>query len=84
LSHRGTHPNEPAAYSAYIATLELLQIVVGDIDIPLARLNLADHTLSDPFKPYLPGPLNPQYWMEIPKLPGEAEIEREEAFNRKP
>lgn len=82
LSHRGTHPTEGAANSAYRATLALFQAAAGDIDLPLARLNLADHSLSDPFKPRETGPLNPQYWMEIPKLPGEAELEREETRAR--
>ena len=82
LSHRGTHPTEQAANSAYRATLALFQAAARDNDIPLARLNFADHALSDPFKPREPGPLSPQYWMAIPKLPGEAELEREEAAGR--
>lgn len=82
LSHRGTHPREDAAYAAYRAMLALLQSVVGENLIPLAGLNLADHSLSDPFKPKEHGPLEPKYWMEILKLPGEAELEREEARDR--
>jgi hypothetical protein len=42
-------------------------------------MNLKDHELSDPFKPVEPTPLSPQYWMPILKLPGEEELEREEA-----
>jgi len=57
-----------------------MQSVVGERIIPLSGLNLADHSLSDPFKPIDRGPLDDvRYWMEILKLPGEAEIEREEA-----
>lgn len=79
LSHRGTHPIEISASSAYRGTLALLQAVVGERGIPLSGLDLKDHALSDPFKPRERGPLDPKYWMEIPKLPGEAELEREEA-----
>lgn len=82
LSHRGAHPTETAAHSAYSATLALLQAAVGTVDIPLASLNLSDHSLSDPFKPRESRGLDPQYWMAIPKLPGEAELEREEACAR--
>lgn len=52
LSHRGTHPNEIAARSAYNAAVMLFQCIVGDEDIPLARVDLSDHSLSDPFKPH--------------------------------
>jgi hypothetical protein len=82
LSHRGTHPTDASASSAYRATLALLQSVVGEIDISLSGLDLTDHSLSDPFKPRESRALDPQYWMEIPKLPGEADLEREEARAR--
>jgi hypothetical protein len=83
LFHSGTHPTEAAASAAYRATLALLQRVIGGADIPLLGLDLADHSLSDPFKPRDVRLLDdPQYWMEIPKLPGEAEIEQEEARHR--
>ena len=82
LSHRGTHPTEAAAYSAYRSALALLRGACGDAAIPLSGLNLADHSLSDPFKPRESRALNPRYWMAIPKLPGEVELEREEARAR--
>jgi len=83
LSHRGTHPNEPAAQSAYAATLALFQAIVGEgVELPLSNLDLADHSLTDPFRPRDHRVLDPQYWMEIPKLPGETELEREEAAER--
>jgi hypothetical protein len=82
LSHRGTHPVEAAAQSAYAATLALFQAAIDGVAIPLAGLNLADHSLSDPFRPRERRIIDPQYWMEIPKLPGEAELEQEEAQAR--
>jgi hypothetical protein len=60
----------------------LFQAAIGRVTIPLARLNLADHSLSDPFKPRESRVVDAQYWMEIPKLPGEAELEQEEARAR--
>lgn len=84
LSHRGTHPTEAAARSAYSATLALFQAAIGGVNIPLTGLDLADHSLSDPFMPRDSQALNPQYWMKIPKLPGEAELEQEEARARRP
>ena len=63
----------------YNATTELLQAALPGRELALHRLDLADHALSDPFRPAEPRPLDPQYWMPIPKLPGEEELEREEA-----
>lgn len=79
LNHRGKHPSTAAAQAAYVAVTELLRVAVPDLPIPLLTLDLADHSLSDPFEPPKTGPLNPTHWMEIPKLPGEAELERLEA-----
>lgn len=82
LSHRGTHPSEESAKAAYGATLALLQSVVGPMEIPLSLLNLEDHSLSDPFMPQALRNITidtVKYWLEIPKLPGEAELECEEA-----
>jgi hypothetical protein len=46
--------------------------------IPLFDLDLSDHPVSDPFAPRkLEG--EPKYWMAIPKLPGEEELEKLEA-----
>jgi hypothetical protein len=82
LSHRGAHPTEAAANAAYRATLALLRSVVGETPIPLSKLDLTDHSLSDPFKPKEQASSEPQYWMHIPKLPGETEIEEEESRAR--
>lgn len=79
LSHRGTHPGEESAKAAYRAVLALLQSVVGSMEIPLLHLDIEDHCLSDPFKPRDLGNIEAKYWMKIPKLPGETELEREEA-----
>lgn len=79
LSHRGTHPSEESSKAAYRATMALLQSVVGSMEIPLLHLDIEDHCLSDPFKPRKLGNIEAKYWMAIPKLPGEAELEREEA-----
>jgi hypothetical protein len=79
LVHNGRHPVEESAAAAFEAVKGLLRTAAKDDDIPLFRLNLSDHTLSDPFQPRDEGPLNPQYWIPIPKLPGEEEFEREEA-----
>jgi hypothetical protein len=79
LAHRGTHPTADAAQSAYAAATELLQVAVPDLPIPLLALDLADHSLSDPFAPPEETEIKPTRWMEIPKLPGELELERLEA-----
>lgn len=79
LSHRGKHPDEKSAKAAYRAALALLQILVGSMEIPLLRLDIEDHSLSDPFKPRDSGKIEVKYWMAIPKLPGEEELEHEEA-----
>ena len=76
LAHNGDHPNEADAQTAYTAALAILQIAAPNLPIPLQRLELRDHALSDPFLPREPQRLEPTHWMEIPKLPGEAELER--------
>ena len=48
----------------------------------LLDLDLADHALSDPFEPVEPKEIKPTHWMEIPKLPGEHELELLEAERR--
>jgi len=79
LAHKGKHPTGVAAKVAYDAVKELLKIAAPEPTIPLLSLDIADHGLSDPFAPSEPEKLNPTHWMEIPKLPGEAELERLEA-----
>jgi hypothetical protein len=78
LFHRGDHPTETAAIAGYDAVRSLLRIALQGAELPLFRLNLADHVLSDPFKPREREALDPKYWIPIPKLPGEQELEIEE------
>ncbi len=82
LAHTGRHPAESDATAAYSSALALLQLATSGSAIPLMHLDLSDHTLSDPFLPPPPMKIDPVYWMEIPKLPGEAELERLEAAVR--
>jgi hypothetical protein len=82
LAHRGKHPNEKDAQSAYQSTMSILQSAVADLSIPLKELDLNNHILSDPFLPKEPLQIEPTHWMEIPKLPGEAELERLESQTR--
>ena len=79
LTHRGKHPTPDQAQAAYTAATELLRVAVPELPIPLLALDLTDHALSDPFEPHVPTEISPTYWMEIPTLPGEAELERLEA-----
>ncbi|WP_230548647.1 hypothetical protein [Reyranella aquatilis] len=76
LAHRGSHPSEDAARAVYYSVIELLKIAASHTVLPLAQLDVQNHTLSDPFVPTgrtISG--EPKYWMPIPKLPGEAELE---------
>ena len=74
LVHKGRHPSESDATAAYSSVLSLLNRATGtQVPIPLEGLDLADHTISDPFLPRDPQPANPTHWMAIPKLPGEAD-----------
>jgi len=82
LAHKGLHPTEISANAAYDGVADLLEIAVPGHVIPLLSLDVADHSLSDPFAPREPMELKPTHWMEIPKLPGEAELERLEAKQR--
>ena len=82
LAHVGRHPTEVAAMAAFESVKELLEIVVGKGRLPFSELAISDHTLTNPFTPIAPKPINPQYWMSIPKLPGEEELEKQEAEAR--
>lgn len=83
LSHKGKHPTGAAARAAYDAVADLLTITADSRPIPMLALNLDAEALTDPFKPDRRERLNPQYWMEISKLPGESELERLEAESYK-
>lgn len=84
LSHEGKHPTETDADSAYSSVCGLLTVALEGERPPLFDLNLADHGLSDPFSPPKQLMGEPTHWMEIPKLPGEADLERAEAAKRRP
>lgn len=79
LSHKGRHPSASAARAAFKAIAELLKIAVPGVGIPLIDLDLTNHQMSDPFLQPKQLKLEPTHWMEIPKLPGEQELERLEA-----
>lgn len=79
LSHEGKHPTQSAALSAYDGIRGLLTVALDGERPPLFDLDLADHVLSDPFEPPQRLTVQPTHWMEIPKLPGELELELAEA-----
>ena len=80
LAHRGVHPSESDANACYAGIRSVISVVLADDTLPLLQLNLANHTLSDPFAPPKHGGrIKPTFWMAIPKLPGEAELEKAEA-----
>ena len=83
LSHDGKHPNEESATASLFSVKTLLGILLPDLDIPFFDVDLRDHTVSDPFEARERLPSSPSYWMEIKKLPGEAELEKLEAEARK-
>lgn len=78
LAHKGKHPTKSDGMSAYYGFIGLLKIITNR-DIPLSKLNLEDHMVSDPFEPRERADIKPTHWLPIPKLPMEEEIEREEA-----
>ena len=83
LAHSGKHPSEEEARAAYDSVIGLLKVAARHLPLPLANLNLRDHTLTDPFVPQERTQQGePKYWMAIPKLPGEEELERAEALSR--
>lgn len=84
LAHTGRHPSEADAKAAYQAMLSILELATGGTAIPLQKLDLENHTLSDPFAPRDVEAIDPTYWIEIPKLPGELELERLEASQKYP
>jgi hypothetical protein len=79
LAHEGTTPSETSALAALRAIRSLLSVVLRDRQISLFDLNLSDHSVSDPFAPPRRLEGEPQYWMAIPKLPNEEELEKLEA-----
>jgi hypothetical protein len=61
--------------------MDLLKVATGIDTVPLNQLDLSNHILSDPFLPVEHKEIKPQYWMPIPKLPGEEEVEKLEALH---
>lgn len=84
LSHSGIYPDEASARAVLNSITELFKALIPSEDIPFLKLDLDDLGISDPFQPRGTHELNPKYWMEIKKLPGEAEIEKLEAKARYP
>lgn len=78
LSHRGIQATDSDAKSAFSAVLGLISTSLDGERFPLMDMDLSNHSLTDPFSSPK-SPLNPTHWMEIPKLPGELELERAEA-----
>jgi hypothetical protein len=83
LVHQGKHADLNAAECAYSSVKGLLAAATSQMSIPLFSLNLADHALSDPFRPHPAEKVDVRYWMEFPKLPNEAEIDREELSKKR-
>lgn len=83
LAHAGVHPKSEPTRALYDAVVGLLEITAPGLELPMKHIDLADHTVSDPFAPRLNEKIKPSYWMEIPKLPGEEELERLEAAARR-
>ncbi|MFZ0600257.1 MAG: hypothetical protein WAN05_02605 [Roseiarcus sp.] len=79
LHHSGQHPSPDDARAAYQGVTGLVVVALGDERPPLFDLDLTDHALVDPFAPPQRLPGEPTHWMEIPKLPGELELELAEA-----
>jgi hypothetical protein len=78
LAHEGHTPSEASALAALSGVRRLIRVIMPHQPIPLFDLDLSDHAISDPFAPRkLKG--EPKYWMPIPKLPGEEELEKLEA-----
>jgi hypothetical protein len=78
LSHEGHTPSEDAALAALSGVLRLIRVAMPHQTIPLFDLDLSDHAISDPLAPKRPAG-EPRYWLPIPKLPGEEELEKMEA-----
>ena len=82
LSHNGEPPSEASSRNAYEGVCGLLSIALTGQRPPLFDIDLTNHVISDPFAPPLAIEGQPQFWMEIPKLPGELDLEKSEASLR--
>jgi hypothetical protein len=81
LSHSGSPPSEMDAVSSYAGVCGLLRLALDDVAPAMTSIDLHDHAISDPISPKSMK-IQPSFWMEIPKLPGEADLERAEAASR--
>jgi len=78
LAHEGITPSHASVLAALSGVRRLIRVVMPEQPIPLFDLDLSHHAISDPFAPKkFAG--EPKYWMSIPKLPGEEELEKLEA-----
>ncbi|MEQ9488828.1 MAG: hypothetical protein RIM72_07535 [Alphaproteobacteria bacterium] len=82
LAHTGKHPSKRASESAYSSICGLLELCLDGEQLPFLSIDLENHSISDPFSPIDNSSLKPEFWMEIPKLPGEHELELDEAKRR--
>ena len=82
LSHDGKHPDESQATAVLSSVKSLFGALLPDHDIPLLDMDLRNSEVSNPFVPRKGLEGQPKYWMEIKKLPGEAELEKLEAKAR--
>lgn len=83
LSHQGIPPSDRNALAAYEGVCGALSVALPGEQLALFGLDLANHSLSDPFAPPKQLNVEPELWMAIPKLPGEAELEKGEAQSRR-
>lgn len=83
LHHSGQHPSADDARSAYKGLAGLLTVALDGKRPSLLDLDLENHSLTDPFSAPRQIPGQPTLWMEIPKLPGEEDLERAEAEVRR-
>ena len=82
LSHDGIHPDEGQATALLSSVKNLFGISLPDFEMPFLEMDLKENAVSNPFEPVDGLQENPRYWMEIKKLPGEAELEKLEAEGR--
>lgn len=83
LLHKGRHPQEEQTLAAYEAVEGLFQAALPNKEIPLFKIDIQRYSLRDPFQVPKREKIDPKFWMPIPKLPGEAELERYEAEQRR-
>ena len=83
LSHVGKSPDEEQAMAVLSSVKKLLRVLLPDSEIPFLEMDLRDNVMSNPFLLPETSQVQPEYWMEVKKLPGEAELEKLEGEARK-